>query len=314
MKTLITDSIEDAASIIKSGGTVAFPTETVYGLGAGVFDESAIRKVFGAKGRPSDNPLILHVSELSQINELVSIVTPSAKKLIEHFFPGPLTIVLRKSTRVPHAATAGLETVAIRMPDHDLARRFIDECATALVAPSANLSGKPSPTSWQSVLEDLDGSIDCILKGETTRIGLESTVVDCTGETPVLLRKGAVSFENLAQILPDIELFRATEENEIRSPGLIYKHYSPTAKVVILGHGVRTSESDSSAFIGFNAPSNHNFSVTKICKTADEYARSLFEFFRECDRRQIDVIFCEPVEETGIGAALMDRIRRAAEQ
>ncbi len=310
MKTLVTDSTKEAAAIIRAGGIVAFPTETVYGLGADVFDESAIAKVFEAKGRPSDNPLIVHISRLSQIDRLVSGTTESAQKLIEHFFPGPLTVVLAKSAAVPKTATAGLETVAIRMPDHVLANEFIDACATPLVAPSANLSGKPSPTTWRSVQEDLDGAIDCILRGDTTQIGLESTVVDCTGGVPLLLRKGSVSLEQIREILPDIENLDTSAISETRSPGLKHKHYSPAAKVRFVRTGEASDNCKDAAYIGITSP-DAAFGLTKICESKEEYARVLFEFFRECDRQDIDFIFCEPVEESGIGAALMDRIRRA---
>src|SRR5205085_2464416 len=161
---------------IKRSGVVAFPTETVYGLGANVFDETAITKIFEAKRRPADNPLIAHVSSIEQIGLLAAEITPKARQLISAFFPGPLTIVLKKTDAVPTIATAGLDTIGVRMPLNDLARRFIEACGMPLVAPSANLSGRPSPTTWQAVLEDLDGRIDCILQGDATEIGLESTV------------------------------------------------------------------------------------------------------------------------------------------
>ena len=194
MKTISTTNPTEAAEFIKNGGLVAFPTETVYGLGADVFDVKAIEKIFVAKGRPSDNPLIAHVAEKDQINLLVSEITDSAEKFIKAFFPAALTLVLPKSARVPLIATANLPTIGVRMPRHDLAREFLKECGVPLVAPSANLSGKPSPTTWQAVFEDLNRRIDCILQGEQTEIGVESTVVDCTGEKPVVLRVGSVSF------------------------------------------------------------------------------------------------------------------------
>lgn len=182
MHTKLTRSVDVAARYIFSGEVVAFPTETVYGLGANVFDEGAIEKIFLAKGRPSDNPLIAHIGSLSQLELLVDKVTPTAAKLIDGFFPGPLTLVLPKRDDVPEIATAGLDTIGVRMPLHKLALSFIRACRMPLVAPSANLSGKPSPTTWQAVKTDLDGRIACILKGEPTDVGLESTVVDCTGD------------------------------------------------------------------------------------------------------------------------------------
>jgi L-threonylcarbamoyladenylate synthase len=197
MKTVLTKSPVEAAEFIRRGGIVAFPTETVYGLGANVFDEKAIAKIFTAKRRPNDNPLIAHVGRLEDINSLVSEITESAGKFIEAFFPAPLTVILPKAEKIPLIATANLETIGVRMPRNELARDFLQACETPLVAPSANLSGKPSPTTWKAVFEDLDGRIDCILQGETTEIGLESTVVDCTGEFPLFLRSGAVSLEQL---------------------------------------------------------------------------------------------------------------------
>ena len=176
VKTLVTNSPTEAAEFVKNGGIVAFPTETVYGLGANVFDARAVAKIFEAKRRPADNPLIAHVASEEQIRELVSDIGRNARKFIDRFFPGALTLVLPKSDRVPMIATAGLDTIGVRMPRHELARRFLEACEVPVVAPSANLSGKPSPTTWQAVLEDLDGRIDCILQGEATEIGLESTV------------------------------------------------------------------------------------------------------------------------------------------
>ena len=193
VKTVLTTSPDEAAEFIKRGGIVAFPTETVYGLGANVFDEKAVAKIFEAKRRPADNPLIAHIADIGQIGMLATEITESAKKFIDAFFPGPLTIVLRKTAKVPLIATAGLDTIGIRMPRSALAHQFLAACGTPVVAPSANLSGRPSPTTWQAVLEDLDGRIDCILQGDATEIGLESTVVDCTSAVPVILRGGSVS-------------------------------------------------------------------------------------------------------------------------
>ncbi|MFN7621581.1 MAG: L-threonylcarbamoyladenylate synthase, partial [Acidobacteriota bacterium] len=195
MKTELTKSVESAARYIIEGEVVAFPTETVYGLGANIFNEAAIAKIFAAKGRPSDNPLIAHIATLDQLLSLAREIPPAARLLIDRFFPGPLTVVLPKLPAVPMIATAGLETIGVRMPDHPLAIELLRACGLPLVAPSANLSGRPSPTTWQAVLEDLEGRIACILQGEPTRVGLESTVVDCTAAVPTLLRAGAITLE-----------------------------------------------------------------------------------------------------------------------
>jgi len=312
MKTLLTADPKEAAAIIRLGGVVAFPTETVYGLGANIFDETAVAKIFEAKERPADNPLIAHIGDLSQVEELCSEVTRSARKLIERFFPGPLTVVVKKSERVPVIATAGLDTIGIRMPRHELARAFLADCGTPVAAPSANISGRPSPTTWAAVLEDLDGRIDCILQGEATEIGLESTVVDCTGEVPVVLRSGAIGVEEIRQILPEVAIFDGDLKETAASPGMRHKHYSPRARVLLVDDASEAKWPGNAAFIGLQ---DHGVAFTKrsICGSAAEYAHRVFAFFRECDAAGIDVIFCQRVDETGIGRALMDRLRRAAE-
>lgn len=309
MKTIITTSTAEAADVIRRGGLVAFPTETVYGLGADVFNPSAVARIFEAKMRPADNPLIAHVGELGQIERLVSTVTPAARKLIDAFFPSPLTVVLPKSGAVPSIATAGLETIGVRMPRHALAREFLAACETPVVAPSANLSGRPSPTTWDAVQEDLGGRIDCILKGDSTEIGLESTVVDCTGDVPILLRAGAVSLEQLRTIIPETGVYAPAGDEAVRSPGLKHKHYAPLARVFV-GEFPATGNR---AFIGLKRPEG-GFSIVRMCASVEEYAHEMFAFFRECDREGIDVICCDTVEDVGIGRALMDRLRRAAER
>ena len=312
VKTLLTKSPEEAAEFIRRGGVVAFPTETVYGLGADVFDESAIRKIFDAKKRPVDNPLIAHIGTLEQINELAAQIPPDARKLIDRFFPGPLTIVLPKTERVPKLATAGLETIGVRMPGNPTAREFLKACGVPVVAPSANLSGRPSPTTWTAVSEDLNGRIDCILQGDQAEVGLESTVVDCTGDVPTVLRKGAVSLEQLREVVPEVlQLSDNDEGSALKSPGLRHKHYSPRAAVELVefDSGYRLTRSDS--YIGLHEPSGEAAFVVE-CPSVADYAHSLFEFFRESDRRGVTRIVCEAVAEDGIGAALMDRIRRAA--
>ncbi len=318
MKTVLTKSPAEAAEFIKQGGVAAFPTETVYGLGANVFDEKAIAKIFKAKNRPNDNPLIAHVARAEDIDKLAAEITPDARKFIEEFFPAPLTVVLPKAVDVPYIATAGLETIGVRMPRNDVALEFLLECETPVVAPSANLSGKPSPTDWRAVYEDLNGKIDCILQGAATEIGLESTVVDCTGVVPLVLRFGAVSIEDLRKVIPETRIYMPADNAEIRSPGLKHRHYSPKARVVLVENAdVRVEKPG--AFIGLTetaarfAPTNRSFDLIKICSSAEDYARTVFDFFRRCDRLDIQNIYCERVAERGIGRALMDRLKRAAE-
>jgi L-threonylcarbamoyladenylate synthase len=311
MRTKLTSSSDVAARYIFSGEVVAFPTETVYGLGANVFDEDAIEKIFVAKGRPADNPLIAHIGSLSQLELLVDDIPPMAAKLVDGFFPGPLTIVLPKRADVPAMATAGLDTIGVRMPLHKLALTFIRACRLPLVAPSANLSGKPSPTTWQAVKADLDGRIACILQGEPTDVGLESTVVDCTDDVPMVLRAGAITLEQLQEVIPETRLVTLAATAPARSPGLRYKHYAPNAEVVIVAAANEAIPAMNAAFIGLHPPSSALRHV-QLCAGVSEYAQKLFQFFRDCDAAGINVIYCEAVSETGLGLALMDRIRRAA--
>jgi L-threonylcarbamoyladenylate synthase len=311
MKTVLTSSITKAANFIRRNSLVAFPTETVYGLGANVFDESAVKKIFEAKGRPSGNPLIAHVTNVEQIQQLVSEITAPAEKFIAAFFPAPLTLVLPKSENVPFVATANLETIGVRMPNHALALEFLHECGTPLVAPSANLSGRPSPTTWQAVYEDLNNRIDCILQGEQTLIGLESTVVDCTTQNPLVLRLGAITLEELQGIVPETKLIGSNAEQTIRSPGLRYKHYAPKAKVILINSPDDILKSKNAAFIGLDSP-REKLEKQKICRDVTEYAHSLFAFFRESDAAGINFIYCQKVVETGLGLALNDRLKRSS--
>jgi L-threonylcarbamoyladenylate synthase len=311
MDTFLTTNSRNAAEFIKRGGIVAFPTETVYGLGANVFDAEAIAKIFVAKNRPNDNPLIAHVANLNQIKLLTTEINDSAQKFIDAFFPSPLTLVLPKSSEVPMIATANLQTIGVRMPKHKLAIEFLEACGVPVVAPSANLSGKPSPTTWEAVREDLDSRIDCILQGETTEIGIESTVVDCTSEIPLILRSGAITIEDLQKIVPETRFHIAKDNEPAKSPGLKHKHYSPKATVQLV-KTYNVEFAPHSAFIGLNQP-NATFERIKLCNSISEYAHEVFEFFRECDRSNIAAIYCEAVEETGLGIALMDRLKRAAE-
>lgn len=314
MQTVLTKSPAEAARFIKRGAIVAFPTETVYGLGANVFDETAIAKIFRAKQRPNDNPLIAHVGNLEQIKLLVSETNETAQKFIKAFFPAPLTLVLPKAEKVPLIATANLETIGVRMPRNKLALEFLKACETPVVAPSANFSGRPSPTIWQAVFDDLQGRIDCILQGEATEIGLESTVLDCTTEVPLILRAGAVTLEQLQKIEPKTKLYQTRKNEKPKSPGLKHRHYSPLAKVVLVQSSKRKFQNSRiGAFIGLNAP-DEKFRLIKICLSIENYAHEVFSFFRRCDKENIEIVYCECVEEKGIGLALMDRLKRASER
>ncbi|MCS6772258.1 MAG: L-threonylcarbamoyladenylate synthase [Kiritimatiellae bacterium] len=299
-----------AARILRDGGLVAFPTETVYGLGADVFNPSAVGKIFTAKGRPADNPLIVHISSRSQLDRVAASIPEHANRLMDAFWPGPLTVILPRHPAVPYAVTAGLETVGVRFPSHPQALAFLRAARTPVAAPSANRSGRPSPTTWQAVREDLDGRVDCILKGAPSQVGLESTVVDCTGRRPVVLRSGAIPVESLRSVVPHIRLANARDKARGRSPGLKHRHYAPSIPVRIRTR-IPKQLSDSEAWIGIGSPPKGG-RLVKGCRDIDDYARHVFEFFRASERAGAKVIYCQAVSSRGIGRALMDRIRRAA--
>ena len=314
MHTQLTRSPRTGARHILKGEVVAFPTETVYGLGANVFDQKAVRKIFAAKRRPSDNPLIAHISHIRELRLLVTRVTPSARKFIKRFFPGPLTVVLPKHASVPKIATGGLTTVGVRMPKHPVAHAFLKACRVPIVAPSANISGSPSPTRWQSVFADLDGRISCIIKGGETRVGLESTVVDCTGRIPLVLRSGAVSLEQLQKVVPSTRLSRTEDKRRKKSPGTRYRHYSPRSRVVIVANPKEIRFPQGAAFIGLDEPGrSKQFRLRRVCANTTDYAHALFAFFRSCDSKGVSTIYCQSVAQKGIGHALMDRLTRASE-
>ena len=312
MKTRVTRSPRVAASFIERGEVVAFPTETVYGLGASLFNEDAIRKVFRAKGRPADNPLIAHVASREQILIIARKIPPIAEKLIEAFFPGPITLVLPRHPSVPRIATAGLDTIGVRMPRHVVAQGLISHFGGPLAAPSANLSGRPSPTRWQDAKADLDGRIACILKGDQTEVGLESTVVDCTGKGLVVLRAGAVTLEDLESVAGSVRVARHTPGKTPKSPGMKYRHYAPGARVRIVDHPDEIQFRGATAYIGITKVSGaKKFKRIRECDNLSEYARALFGFFRECDAAKVEDIYCQKVPEEGLGRAIMDRVRRA---
>jgi L-threonylcarbamoyladenylate synthase len=313
MKTQRLTSLRSAARLIRHGDLVAFPTETVYGLGANVFDESAVKKIFIAKGRPSDNPLIVHVASARAVWLVAREIPPTAKKLIDAFFPAPLTLILPKQPTIPDIVTAGLNGVGIRVPQLKLARNFIKCCGVPIAAPSANLSGRPSPTTWQDVAEDLSGRIAAILKGPAARVGIESTVVDCTGRWPVVLRSGSITLEALQKVVPQTTLVsKAAKHLHVKSPGMRYRHYSPKAKVILVSRQalMRLKPNARAAFIGLREPSS--IRVKKVCPSVEHYARSLFGFFRACDRLGVAEIYCERVAATGLGRALMNRLIKAS--
>jgi L-threonylcarbamoyladenylate synthase len=320
------DDLALAGEMLRRGQLVAFPTETVYGLGADAFQPEAVRNIYLAKGRPSDNPLIVHLGSIDQLAEVAMDLPELAARLIDRFWPGPLTLVLRKTERVSDLVSGNLNTVAVRMPNHPIALELLQRAQTPVVAPSANRSGRPSATNWQSVLEDLDGRIDGVIVGEPTSIGLESTVLDLTQKVPCILRAGAITAEELMNVCPEVRHSNETfHEQELRkSPGTRHRHYQPTAMVLL--DRTRTSHpappiiddprllNKKIAWIGLENPPAQDWIVTESCSSVDVYAKRVYAFFREMDHMGIEVIVCSLVHEVGIGRALNDRLKRAADE
>ncbi|HWR38027.1 MAG TPA: L-threonylcarbamoyladenylate synthase [Patescibacteria group bacterium] len=325
-------SMQAAAEVIRRGGLVAFPTETVYGLGADGLNEDAVAKIFQAKGRPADNPLILHIAATEELEALVKSVPPKAKTLMERFWPGPLTLVLPRTDLVPDAVTGGLDTVAVRMPDSIVARRLIELAGVPLAAPSANVSGRPSPTDAQAVAADLDGRVDVILDAGACRIGLESTVVDCSAETPILLRPGGITREMLAEAVGTVNIDPAIGAAVAvpRSPGMKYTHYAPAAPMRLVeetglaGQTLLRTEIRRELTAGRRVgavvcremaaelPDGVVAAVYGSRLRLREIAAGLYSALRYFDEHPVDIIYAEGVDEAGLGLAVMNRLRKAA--
>lgn len=323
-KRINTKKLKIAAEIIKKGGVVAFPTETVYGLGANTFDENAVRKIFELKGRPPDNPLIVHICRKREIYKLAANVPKIAKDLIKKYWPGPLTLVLKKSEIVPDIVTAGLDTVAIRMPSHRVALKFIELSNVPIAAPSANKSGKPSATNVKHILEDFDYKLDCIIDSGESTIGLESTVLDLTEEPPVILRPGAITKEMLERIIGRVRI--ETYSEKPKSPGMKYRHYAPDATLILIDgryEMVRDKIRDVLkkfknkkiiAVVTDEAKIDIDVDIIRIGSRKDlgKIAKNLFKILREVDEKGYDVILFEGVDERDLGLAVMNRLRKAA--
>lgn len=316
--------IAEAARILDNGGLVAFPTETVYGLGADAFSESSISRVFQAKGRPSDNPLIVHIGETTFVNTVSATVPEIGWTLARTFWPGPLTLVVPRADHISDLVTAGLDTVAVRMPNHPVALSMIRKLGRGIVAPSANLSGYPSPTTARHVQNDLNGRIDLILDGGETRIGVESTVLDITQNPPVVLRTGGLSREAIEAVIGPIDTNPRGDALK-RSPGLRYKHYAPRAEVRLVNPGdveslerlvgSLTAQGKKIGCILHSIDSIHAGSagaLRRVTSDAEEVSHSLFALLRELDELNMDLIIVEGLEEKGLGVAVMDRLRRAS--
>ena len=323
--------LREAAELIRQGEVVAFPTETVYGLGANGLDGEAVRKIFAAKGRPTDNPLILHIAEKDEIEKLTTGLSANAQALMQAFMPGPLTIVVPKSAIIPNEVSAGLDTVAVRMPEHQIARKLIKLAGCPIAAPSANKSGKPSPTNAQDVLEDMDGVIAGILDGGRSNIGVESTVVDTTTPVPMILRPGGITREMLEEVLGAVEVDPALEgsaECRPKAPGMKYRHYAPQAPMYLfvgqeadthltkaagqcMGNGQKVGvivEAATAAIL----PKSKNMVVKNWDDDAAVLAENLYSWLRDFDHEKVGIILAKGVDESGLGLALMNRMRKAA--
>ncbi len=327
--------IEKCGHILKSGGLVGFPTETVYGLGANSLDGKACKRIFDAKGRPQDNPLIVHVASPGDLGFLSKALPSLAHKCMEVFWPGPLTLVVPKSAQVPVEVSAGLDTVGIRMPDHPVALALIRAAGVPVAAPSANLSGRPSPTSGEHVMEDLSGKIEAVLDAGPSRVGIESTVLDLTGGIPVILRPGGVTKEQLEEVLGTVSLDPGIDDKNVtpRSPGVKYLHYAPKGRVILVegprdkvqarikqelekgqqqGLKVGILSSDESASY-FSSLSPDYLAVLGSRMQPWIVASTLYQALRECDHKGIELILTETFEHSGMGAAVMNRLEKAAD-
>ncbi len=321
------EAIKTACDILKQGGLVAIPTETVYGLAANTFDEQAVANIFKAKGRPQDNPLIVHVSDNDMLKEVVKELSETAQVLAKRFWPGPFTMVLPRGDKVPESVSAGLDTVAVRMPENVIAREIIKKSGLPLAAPSANLSGSPSPTTAEHVIADLDGRIDAVVVSERAKVGVESTVVTLCTNPPRLLRPGGVTVEQLREIIPDIVVDKAVlaepeKDKPVASPGMKYKHYSPKAKVVMLEGDidkfkdyVNQNKADGVFALVFEGEeSGFEVNTLSFGKKDDfsEQAAVLFQALRELDKLGCKVCFARVPEKSGVGLAVYNRLIRAA--
>lgn len=326
--------INKAAEILNNGGLVAFPTETVYGLGANALNPIAVKKIYEAKGRPSDNPLIVHISDISELNQLTENISEKAYKLIEAFWPGPLTIILKKSNLIPKETSGGLDTVAIRFPSNTAAQLIIKAAGVPIAAPSANSSGKPSPTHASHVIFDLNGKIDMIIDGGHSVYGLESTIIDLSTDIPCLLRPGAITKSMIENVIGNINIDKAVieklgENEKPKAPGMKYKHYSPYADIKIISGNTDNTVLYINKMLTECQNNNIKAGVIASEQTKDKYkdctvlvigdrnkpetiAANLFKMLRKCDFLSLDVVYIESFDESEIGMAIMNRLKKAA--
>lgn len=327
------EAVQEAGCIIKNGGLVAFPTETVYGLGGDALNKESAKKIYAAKGRPSDNPLIVHICKWDDLKKIVKKIPDSAKALADAFWPGPLTMIFEKNDLVPDETTGGLSTVAVRYPNHKTALAFIEAAGGYVAAPSANVSGRPSPTEGKYVYEDMNGRIEMILDGGLVGIGLESTIVDLTEEIPVILRPGYITEEMLLKVLGEVKtdptILNVAADMAPKAPGMKYRHYAPKGELTIVSgemdkvvetindqvkqamdKGLKTGVIGTDETIG----QYHAHSRKSVGKRLDEasIARRLYQILREFDDEEVEVLYSEAFDETGVGQAIMNRLLKAA--
>lgn len=327
------DAIERAGQIIKNGGLVAFPTETVYGLGGDAFLRDAAKRIYAAKGRPSDNPLIIHIAEIAALERVAEEIPDSAFRLAERFWSGPLTMILKKKDEVPLETTGALSTVAVRMPDHPVALALIRAGGGFVAAPSANTSGRPSPTRASHVEEDLSGRIEMILDGGTVGIGIESTIVDLTDEVPTILRPGYITAEMLGEVLGEVRMdpgiIDADSGIAPKAPGMKYRHYAPNAELVVVEGPAKQVTEEIKRLAGEGLSSGKRVGIIATEETEQQYpegtvlcigrrseeetvARHLYEVLRRFDELGMDIIYSESFSDSGIGQAIMNRLLKAA--
>lgn len=325
--------IEEAGEILKAGGLVAFPTETVYGLGGDALNPRSSGRIYQAKGRPSDNPLIVHIADMAALDRIARGIPDDARRLADRFWPGPLTMIFQKSDLVPYETTGGLDTVAVRMPSHPVAEALIRAAGGYVAAPSANRSGRPSPTLAKYVREDMDGRIEMILDGGDVEIGLESTIVDLTGEEPTILRPGAITRRMLEEVLHAVEedasMMRDDSGQAPRAPGMKYRHYAPQGDLTVVAGEAGQVIAYINDRVALHRKENKKTGViatdssvdkyrADVCKSAGDrkdesaVARELYRLLREFDDEKVEIIYAESFDASGIGQAIMNRLLKAA--
>ena len=330
MKTTVIEinDLKTAGEIIKNGGLVAFPTETVYGLGADAMNGDAVKKIFEAKGRPGDNPLIVHIADKNEIPKLACEINENAKKLIEAFMPGPFTVILKKQKNIPDAVTAGLDTVGIRFPLNKTAQDFIKASGTPIAAPSANISGKPSPTRAADVMADMNGRIEAVINGADCEVGVESTIVDASGDVPMLLRPGGITLDMLREVVASTQIDKniihaVSIDEQPKCPGMKYRHYAPDAQVIVVEgekEAVQSKikellEENKDKVTGVLTMYGNVYDEPVMISTGDddrEYAQKLFSALRDFDNLGVQIIYAEFCERDGYGLAVKNRLYKSA--